>query len=77
MVTFGTSIEATVDAAEPGDFIHISPGVYAEHAIVVRRRPAAQRPGAVVIENPDTIHDVITATDGGDRFTLGFGRRGW
>lgn len=73
VVASGTSIQAAVDAAEPGDIIHIEPGIYSEGVVVAKRGLrliGLGDPGAVVIENPGALDNGITVTDAGDRFTL-------
>jgi parallel beta-helix repeat protein len=86
LVSPGGSIQAAVDAAEPGDVIHVEPGTYAE-AIVVdkpgirlvglegsgrsdRRAESGRRSEPVVIENPGDANNGIFVTDNGDGFEL-------
>lgn len=73
VVSSASSIQAAVDAAAPGDVIHIEPGTYSEGIVVAKRGIrliGLGGPGAVVIENPGAVDNGITVTDDGDHFTL-------
>ena len=71
----GGSIQAAVDAAEPGETIFIEAGTYSE-AIVVNK-PGIHLVGSscfasekVIIQNPGEEENGITVQDGGDGFVL-------
>ena len=87
VVSPGQSIQAAVDAAEPGDVIVIEPGIYAESitidkpniALMGRNGPNGE---SVVIENPAAANNGISVTPNGDGVRLfnfttrGFERNG-
>jgi parallel beta-helix repeat protein len=71
----GGSIQAAVDAAQPGDIIHIEAGIYKEAILV--NKPGIQLIGLVcnpsekvIIQNPADEEDGITVRDNGDGFVL-------
>ena len=71
----GGSIQAAVNAAAPGETIHIEAGTYSE-AIVVNK-PGIRLIGSscfasekVIIQNPGDEENGITVQDGGDGFVL-------
>src|SRR5205085_10483959 len=71
----GESIQAAVDAAQPGQTIFIKPGTYVE-AIVVDKANIkliglnGGHSERVIIENPGTANNGITVKDNGDGFVL-------
>jgi parallel beta-helix repeat protein len=71
----GESIQAAVDAAQPGQTILIKPGLYLE-AIVVDKGNIqliglnGGHNERVIIENPGTVNNGITVRDNGDGFVL-------
>jgi parallel beta-helix repeat protein len=74
IVSTGGSIQAAVNAADPGDIIHIQPGIYRE-AIVVEKANLklvglSNGSNVVVIEDPGGINNGITVRDAGDGFEL-------
>jgi parallel beta-helix repeat protein len=73
VVPAGGSIQAAVDAAQPGDVIEIEPGTYAEaiHVALPGLTLAGRsRGGRVVIENPGGADNGITVEPGSDGFVL-------
>ncbi len=71
IVHSGESIQAAVDAAQPGMLIKIEPGTYAETITVAKAGIKLVGLGAnVVIQNPGDKMDGINVTDAGDGFTL-------
>jgi len=66
----GESIQAAVDAAEPGMLIKIEPGTYAEAITVAKAGIKLIGLGMVIIQNPGDEEDGISVTDAGDGFTL-------
>ena len=71
----GGSIQAAVDAAQPGDIIHIEAGIYKEAILV--NKPGIQLIGLVcdpsqkvIIQNPGDEENGITVRDDGDGFVL-------
>lgn len=71
----GGSIQAAVDAAQPGDIIHIEAGIYKEAILV--DKPGIQLIGLacnpsekVIIQNPGDEENGITVRDNGDGFVL-------
>ncbi|CAN5755340.1 hypothetical protein BH10BAC2_BH10BAC2_07470 [soil metagenome] len=73
-VQAGTSIQAAVDAAQPGMVIKIEAGIYNETVLVEKtsiKIIGVSSPGnAVIIQNPGDEENGITITDGGDGFLL-------
>lgn len=74
IVHAGTSIQAAVDAAQPGTLIKIEPGTYAE-AIQVNKANIKiigliQNNIGVIIQNPGEEEDGINVGDAGDGFSL-------
>ncbi|MFD3002001.1 parallel beta-helix domain-containing protein [Pontibacter toksunensis] len=70
IVTAGSSIQAAVDAAAPGDMILIKPGLYREAILVDKPNITLRGSGGVVIENPGGKEDGIRVTANGDGFEL-------
>ncbi|MBA2500844.1 MAG: right-handed parallel beta-helix repeat-containing protein [Chitinophagaceae bacterium] len=74
VVSAESSIQAAVDAANPGDVIHIKPGLYKEAVIV--NKPNIKLIGlngggkGVIIENPGNENNGITVRPDGDGFEL-------
>ena len=73
-VNTGSSIQAAVNAANPGDVIQIQPGIYHE-AIVVNKAGIklvglSNGTNGVIIENPGDEENGITVNDAGDGFVL-------
>ena len=75
IVRNGSSIQAAVDAANPGEIIFIEPGIYNETIIV--NKPGIQLEGyecdlrrQVIIQNPGDAKNGITVQDNGDGFVL-------
>jgi len=70
----GESIQAAVDAAQPGALIKIEPGTYSESVAVnkagIKLVGITQRGAGVIIQNPGDEEDGISVTDAGDGFTL-------
>ena len=73
IVQAGSSIQAAVDAANPGAVIKIEPGVYSE-AIIVNKPNitlmGSDESGGVIIENPGGVNNGITVRSDGDGFKL-------
>src|SRR5690242_14296254 len=71
----GGSIQAAVDAAQPGDIIYIEAGIYKE-AIVVNKADiqliglVCNSSEKVIIQNPGDEENGITVRDNGDGFVL-------
>jgi parallel beta-helix repeat protein len=74
VVHTGGSIQAAVDAAQPGMLIKIEPGTYSEAITVTKpgiKLIGLTKNGAgVIIKNPADKEDGITVTDDGDGFSL-------
>ena len=70
VVSVETTIQAVVDAASPGDVIHIQPGIYKEAVIVNKPNIKLVGRGAVIIENPGNEDNGITVRADGDGFEL-------
>jgi parallel beta-helix repeat protein len=74
VVTPGNSIQAAVNAANPGDVIQIQPGTYKEDIVV--NKPGIKLVGitngtaSVIIDNPGDEENGITVQDNGDGFEL-------
>lgn len=75
VVKSGGSIQAAVDAAQPGDIINIEAGIYKEAVLV--DKPGIQLIGLacnpsekVIIQNPGDEENGITVRDNGDGFVL-------
>jgi parallel beta-helix repeat protein len=71
----GESIQAAVDAAQPGDRIFLRPGIYAQAVTITKpgiklvglgRRLGSHGRAAVILENPGDEENGITVTDAGD-----------
>ncbi len=74
VVNAESSIQAAVDAAQPGDVIHIQPGLYKEAIIVnkagIKLIGQSSNGNGVVIENPGNAGNGITVRADGDGFEL-------
>jgi len=70
VVTPGNSIQAAVDASDPGDVILIKPGTYREAILVDKPNITLKGSGGVIIENPGGEEDGIRVMDNGDGFEL-------
>ena len=74
VVSVETTIQAAVDAASPGDVIHIQPGLYKEAVIVnkpnIKLIGLSSSGNAVIIENPGNENNGITVRADGDGFEL-------
>ena len=70
IVRAGSSIQAAVDAANPGDVILIKPGVYKEDILVEKPNITIRGSQNVVIQNPGDAEDGIRVTPNGDGFKL-------
>lgn len=70
VVNAETTIQSVVDAASPGDVIHIQPGVYKEAVIVNKPNIKLMGRGSVIIENPGNEDNGITVRADGDGFEL-------
>jgi pectin methylesterase-like acyl-CoA thioesterase len=70
----GSSIQAAIDAAGPGDVIHLRPGIYHEALHVeksgIRIMGQSSIPGDVVLENPGDEENGIVVTSAGGGFSL-------
>jgi parallel beta-helix repeat protein len=71
----GESIQAAVDAAQPGDRIFLRPGTYAQAVTINKpeiklvglgRRLGSHGEGAAILENPGDEENGITVTGGGN-----------
>jgi parallel beta-helix repeat protein len=69
-VTAGSSIQAAVDAAAPGDVIGIEAGLYKEAIVVNKPKITLIGSGKVIIANPGDAEDGIRVTADGDGFRL-------
>ena len=74
LVNAGSSIQAAVDAANPGDIIQVKPGTYKEAVVVnkagIKLVGLSNGPNGVIIENPGDKENGITVQDNGDGFEL-------
>ncbi|MBF9254342.1 right-handed parallel beta-helix repeat-containing protein [Pontibacter sp. 172403-2] len=70
VVTPGSSIQAAVDKAEPGDVIFIKSGTYKEAILVDKPDITIKGSENVVIVNPANEEDGIRVTQNGDGFKL-------
>ncbi len=74
IVAPGSSIQAAIDAASPGDVIHIQPGLYREALRVdragIKLIGQSNAAGTVVLENPGDADNGILVTSNGDGFAL-------
>ena len=74
IVHSGTSIQAAVDAAQPGTTILIEPGTYAESVVVNKANifllGVPKNGAAIIIQNPGSEEDGISVGDAGDGFSL-------
>ncbi|KAA5541267.1 parallel beta-helix domain-containing protein [Adhaeribacter rhizoryzae] len=70
MVSAGQSIQAAVNAAEPGSVILIKPGVYKEAVLVDKPNITIKGSQNVIIQNPGSAEDGIRVTANGDGFKL-------
>lgn len=74
VVTTGSSIQAAVDNAQPGDVIHIQPGIYHEAIVVdipnIKMVGLTEGSNGVIIENPGGEDDGIRVRSNGDGFEL-------
>ena len=66
IVQNGGSIQAAVDAANPGDLILIKPGTYSEAVTIDKPNLKLIGLGLVIIKNPGDEENGITVTDDGD-----------
>jgi parallel beta-helix repeat protein len=71
----GASIQAAVDAADPGSSIYIEPGTYAQTVTVAKPGISliglyGRRGASVIITNPGKAENGITVTAAGSGFTL-------
>ncbi|MEO8795925.1 MAG: parallel beta-helix domain-containing protein, partial [Daejeonella sp.] len=69
-VKSGGSIQAAVDAAEPGSTIKILPGTYKESVTVNKSHITIQGSESVFIINPGEEENGFTVESGADHFTL-------
>ncbi len=71
IVHAGQSIQAAVDAADPGTVIQIEPGTYNEAVVVNKANLQLIGTGdGVIIQNPGDEENGITVNDAGDGFVL-------
>lgn len=74
VVNAGASIQAAVDAAQPGDVIKIEPGIYKEAIILnkpnIKLIGTGEGDAGVIIENPGNAADGIRVRGDGDGFEL-------
>ncbi|GEO05292.1 hypothetical protein AAE02nite_29560 [Adhaeribacter aerolatus] len=70
IVSAGGSIQAAVNAAQPGDIIMIKPGVYKEAILVDKANITLRGSEGVIIQNPGDADDGIRVTANGDGFKL-------
>jgi parallel beta-helix repeat protein len=70
IVSAGSSIQAAVNAADPGDVILIKPGVYKEDILVEKPNITIRGSQNVIIQNPGDAEDGIRVTANGDGFKL-------
>ncbi len=74
VVSVESTIQAAVDAASPGDVIHIKPGLYKEAVIVnkpnIKLVGLSDNGNSVIIENPGSENNGITVRADGDGFEL-------
>lgn len=71
IVSAGGSIQAAVNAANPGSIIRIEPGVYNEAVVVNKADLQMIGTGdGVIIQNPGNAANGITVNDAGDGFVL-------
>ena len=74
VVSVESTIQAAVDAASPGDVIHIQPGLYREAVIVNKPNiilvGLSNNANSVIIENPGSEDNGVTVRADGDGFEL-------
>lgn len=73
-VIAGSSIQAAVDAASPGDIIKIAPGIYKEAVVVnkpnIKLVGTGDGDNGVIIENPGNANDGMRVRSDGDGFEM-------
>ena len=76
IVHAGESIQAAVDAAQPGWLIKIEPGTYSESITInkggIKLVGIVQGANGVIIQNPGDEEDGIVVGDAGDGFSLSY-----